>query len=222
MLDFADAVAINKFERRGADDALPRRAPPAVRNREFGSRAMPVFGTSRRAVQRRRRHRALPAPRGLLALRPAAPGVLGAGRHARSRPARRRWCRRPAERYLAEVAETVRATTRDTDERRRAWRRRRQHLPTAPDRRSDVPRRCDVDAERRSTAADDPLLDRLARCARSRGDGRHVARGRRTLGHAGAAGRAAPRFERPRRAAALPPRGRTCPAASRSPPACSR
>ena len=65
MLDFADVVAINKFERRGAEDARRDVARQLVRNREaFGAtwEDMPVFGTSRRHVQRRRRHRALPAP----------------------------------------------------------------------------------------------------------------------------------------------------------------
>ena len=49
MLDFADAVAINKFERRGALDALRDVGRQLVRNREaFGSDPadMPVFGTS--------------------------------------------------------------------------------------------------------------------------------------------------------------------------------
>jgi len=49
MLDFADAVAINKFERRGAQDALRDVGRQLVRNREaFGKQPsdMPVFGTS--------------------------------------------------------------------------------------------------------------------------------------------------------------------------------
>ncbi|MER6981350.1 fused isobutyryl-CoA mutase/GTPase IcmF [Streptomyces carpinensis] len=49
MLDFADVVAINKFERRGAKDALRDVGRQLVRNREaFGMRPedMPVFGTS--------------------------------------------------------------------------------------------------------------------------------------------------------------------------------
>ncbi|EGD41917.1 B12 binding domain/ArgK/methylmalonyl-CoA mutase family protein [Nocardioidaceae bacterium Broad-1] len=49
MLDFANIVAINKFERRGAEDALRDVARQLVRNREaFGSQPsdMPVFGTS--------------------------------------------------------------------------------------------------------------------------------------------------------------------------------
>ncbi|MWK39253.1 methylmalonyl-CoA mutase [Actinomadura sp. J1-007] len=49
MLDFADVVAINKFERRGAEDALRDVSRQLLRNREaFGARPedMPVFGTS--------------------------------------------------------------------------------------------------------------------------------------------------------------------------------
>jgi isobutyryl-CoA mutase len=49
MLDFADAVAVNKFERRGAEDARRDVARQLVRNRQaFGAswEDMPVFGTS--------------------------------------------------------------------------------------------------------------------------------------------------------------------------------
>ncbi|WP_034272305.1 fused isobutyryl-CoA mutase/GTPase IcmF [Haloechinothrix halophila] len=49
MLDFADAVAINKFERRGAEDARRDVSRQLVRNREaFGASPedMPVYGTS--------------------------------------------------------------------------------------------------------------------------------------------------------------------------------
>ena len=49
MLDFADVVAINKFERRGAEDARRDVARQLVRNRDaFGSswEDMPVYGTS--------------------------------------------------------------------------------------------------------------------------------------------------------------------------------
>ncbi len=49
MLDFADVVAINKFERRGAEDALRDVARQLMRNREAfagGPDTMPVFGTS--------------------------------------------------------------------------------------------------------------------------------------------------------------------------------
>src|SRR5205823_8557518 len=49
MLDFANVVAVNKFERRGAEDARRDVARQLVRNRgEFGVpwEDMPVFGTS--------------------------------------------------------------------------------------------------------------------------------------------------------------------------------
>ncbi|MBS41843.1 MAG: methylmalonyl-CoA mutase [Nocardioides sp.] len=49
MLDFADVVAINKYERRGAADALRDVGRQLVRNREaFGKQPadMPVYGTS--------------------------------------------------------------------------------------------------------------------------------------------------------------------------------
>ena len=49
MLDLADVVAINKFERRGAEDALRDVGRQMVRNREaFGKKPedMPVYGTS--------------------------------------------------------------------------------------------------------------------------------------------------------------------------------
>src|SRR5436190_5282190 len=49
MLDFADFIAINKFDRKGAEDALRDVGRQMVRNREaFGKswEDMPVFGTS--------------------------------------------------------------------------------------------------------------------------------------------------------------------------------
>ncbi len=48
MLDFADFVAINKFDRKGAQDALRDVAKQYQRNRELWSQRpdeMPVFGT---------------------------------------------------------------------------------------------------------------------------------------------------------------------------------
>ena len=47
MLDFADFVAINKFDRKGAQDALRDVAKQVQRNKEAGARPdqMPVFGT---------------------------------------------------------------------------------------------------------------------------------------------------------------------------------
>jgi len=48
MLDFADVVAINKFDRKGAEDALRDVAKQVQRNRESFTTApedMPVYGT---------------------------------------------------------------------------------------------------------------------------------------------------------------------------------
>jgi methylmalonyl-CoA mutase len=62
MLDFADFVAINKFDRKGAQDALRDVAKQVQRNREqWHSRAedMPVRHAGI-ALQRRRRDRAVP------------------------------------------------------------------------------------------------------------------------------------------------------------------
>ena len=65
MLDFADLVAINKFDRKGAEDALRDVARKQVqRNREafmpFVPDKMPVFGTIASRFAGRRRHGALP------------------------------------------------------------------------------------------------------------------------------------------------------------------
>ncbi|GAB2671619.1 fused isobutyryl-CoA mutase/GTPase IcmF [Nocardia goodfellowii] len=112
MLDYADAVAINKFERRGAADALRDVSRQLVRNREdFSAKPedMPVFGTSAATfnddgVTALYQHLAgLLAEHGL----PLEPGVLprvntrASTRFAQIIP--------PARvRYLAEIAEAVR------------------------------------------------------------------------------------------------------------------
>jgi methylmalonyl-CoA mutase len=134
MLDFADVVAINKFERRGAQDARRDVARQLVRNREaFGARweDMPVFGTSAArfdddGVTALYQHlRDLLAGRGL---------PVGAGRlpTVASRTSSGLHTPVPAERarYLAEIADTVRGYHRRTDELAAAARR-RQHLTTA-------------------------------------------------------------------------------------------
>ena len=65
MLDFADLVAINKFEHKGAEDALAERPPAVPPNRNLFDR--PRRGTAglrhdRLPVQRPRNQRALPGP----------------------------------------------------------------------------------------------------------------------------------------------------------------
>jgi methylmalonyl-CoA mutase len=112
MLDFADVVAINKYDRRGAEDALRDVRRQMVRNREaFGTppEDMPVYGTvaSRfnddgvTALYHRLRDllggKGLPESPGLLAATGAKTSSLGA---AIVPPGR--------VRYLAEIAEAVR------------------------------------------------------------------------------------------------------------------
>ncbi|TDQ53471.1 fused isobutyryl-CoA mutase/GTPase IcmF [Actinorugispora endophytica] len=118
MLDFADVVAINKFERRGAHDALRDVGRQMVRNREaFGSRPedMPVFGTSAASfnddgvtalyqhLRDALREHGLKADEGAL---PRADVRYSSGT-ARVVPANR-------VRYLAEIAEAVRGYHAET------------------------------------------------------------------------------------------------------------
>ncbi|WP_024802465.1 fused isobutyryl-CoA mutase/GTPase IcmF [Nocardia sp. BMG51109] len=118
MLDYADVVAINKYERRGAADALRDVSRQLVRNREaFGATPddMPVFGTSAATfnddgVTALYQHLAnMLRERGLV----LEPGVLprvstrASTRFAQVIP--------PARvRYLAEIAETVRGYHTET------------------------------------------------------------------------------------------------------------
>lgn len=113
MLDFADAVAINKFDRRGAEDALRDVRKQVQRNRTaFGHRLeeMPVYGTvasrfSDDGVTALYHHlREKLAAKGLVLREsrlPKPPDKIPS-RTDQFVPASR-------ERYLAEVAETVRA-----------------------------------------------------------------------------------------------------------------
>ncbi len=119
MLDFADTVAINKFERRGAQDARRDVARQLVRNRgAFGAdwQDMPVFGTSAArfnddGVTALYQH--LRAALGEFGL-PVSPGLLPTVATKVSTniigtlPASR-------VRYLAEVAEAVRGYHATTD-----------------------------------------------------------------------------------------------------------
>lgn len=118
MLDFADVVAINKFERRGAEDALRDVSRQLVRNREaFGSRPedMPVFGTSAATfnddgVTALYQHLAgRLTDHGL----PLVPGVLP---HVEGRTSTGAAHIVPGSRvrYLADVADTVRSYHADT------------------------------------------------------------------------------------------------------------
>ncbi|WP_405139908.1 fused isobutyryl-CoA mutase/GTPase IcmF [Nocardia sp. NBC_01388] len=119
MLDYADVVAINKFERRGAEDALRDVSRQLVRNREAFHALpedMPVFGTSAATFNDDGVTALYQHLSGLLAAQglPLAPGVLprvdtrSSTRFAQLIP--------PARvRYLAEIAETVREYHAETD-----------------------------------------------------------------------------------------------------------
>jgi methylmalonyl-CoA mutase len=120
MLDFADVVAINKFERRGAKDALRDVGRQLVRNREaFGKKPedMPVFGTSAATFNDDGVTALYQHLRGLLAEKglPVEEGTLAPVdvRHssgiAQVVPTNR-------VRYLAEITETVRAYHAETDD----------------------------------------------------------------------------------------------------------
>ncbi|WP_432974685.1 fused isobutyryl-CoA mutase/GTPase IcmF [Dactylosporangium sp. CA-233914] len=136
MLDLADVVAINKFERRGGEDARRDVARQLVRNREqFGTPwpDMPVFGTSAArfgddGVSALYHHlKELLAEHGL----PRFPGVLPAvaGRASTGLTSA---LPKGRERYLSEIADAVRGYHAATAA-QAAVARRRQHLTTVRD-----------------------------------------------------------------------------------------
>ena len=112
MLDFADVVAINKFERRGSDDARRDVARQLVRNRQaFGStwEDMPVFGTSAASFDDDGVTALYQFLRDALAEKglPVAEGELAT---VTSKVSTGLWTAVPADRvrYLAEIAESIR------------------------------------------------------------------------------------------------------------------
>ena len=119
MLDFADVVAINKFERRGAKDALRDVGRQLVRNREaFGSQPdqMPVFGTSAATFNDDGVTALYQELRGLLAGHglAVADGVLPRV-EVRHSSGIRAVVPTYRVRYLAEITETVRGYHAETD-----------------------------------------------------------------------------------------------------------
>ncbi len=157
MLDFADVVAINKYERRGAEDARRDVARQLVRNREaFGAswEEMPVFGTSAArfnddgvtALYQKLREllieQGVPFGAGVL---PRVDVVASSGLTS-AIPANR-------ARYLADITEAVRGYHTSTV-RNAELARRRQHLRTAAE-------LLDGDASRQAEALRDAAeLDR--------------------------------------------------------------
>lgn len=134
MLDFADVVAINKFERRGAEDARRDVARQLVRNREAfssGPEDMPVYGTSAAkfnddGVTALYQHlRDLLAGQGLSVAAGVLPAVAGKVSTDASTviPGNR-------ARYLAEIAETLRGYHEKTAQQVAAVRK-RDHLAAA-------------------------------------------------------------------------------------------
>ncbi|MBE1497099.1 methylmalonyl-CoA mutase [Amycolatopsis lexingtonensis] len=128
MLDFADVVAINKFERRGAEDARRDVARQLVRNREAFSSApedMPVYGTSAAkfnddGVTALYQHlRGMLAERGLGVSAGTLPRVEGKVSTDASTiiPGNR-------SRYLAEISDTVRGYHAKTEQQVAAVRKR--------------------------------------------------------------------------------------------------
>lgn len=130
MLDFADFVAINKFDRKGAQDALRDVAKQYQRNRELWSRSpedMPVFGTQASRFNDdgvTALYQAL-LPRLTELGLTAKPGRLqpvhvrfSSGRNTIVPPARNR--------YLAEIADTVRNHHRHAQRQTRLARERQQ------------------------------------------------------------------------------------------------
>jgi isobutyryl-CoA mutase len=120
MLDLADLVAINKFERRGAEDARRDVARQLVRNREaFGTawQDMPVFGTSAARFDDDGVTALYQAVAEVLEPHGLAPGG-GVLRRVETRTSTKLSAVVPTarERYLADVAETVRAYHRRTAE----------------------------------------------------------------------------------------------------------
>ncbi|MEU4250105.1 fused isobutyryl-CoA mutase/GTPase IcmF [Amycolatopsis sp. NPDC026612] len=128
MLDFADVVAINKFERRGAEDARRDVARQLVRNREAfsqGPEDMPVYGTSAAkfnddGVTALYQHlRGMLAERGLGVSAGTLPQVEGKVSTDASTiiPGNR-------SRYLAEISDTVRGYHAKTEQQVAAIRKR--------------------------------------------------------------------------------------------------
>jgi methylmalonyl-CoA mutase len=118
MLDFADVVAINKFDRKGAADALRDVAKQVQRNRERWSETadrMPVYGTQ---ASRFNDDGVTALYRGLLPALVAFGLPLRAGTLAPAQAQRPGTAIVPParSRYLAEIGDTVRAYRRRAEE----------------------------------------------------------------------------------------------------------
>jgi isobutyryl-CoA mutase len=129
MLDFADFVAINKFDRRGAEDALRDVRKQVQRNREAfrtSPEDLPVFGTIASRFNDdgvTSLYHAVAAKLGFQPKKlPKPAGKVSSAVHAIVPPKR--------QRYLAEIAETVRGYHRRVEQQSRLARERQQLLAT--------------------------------------------------------------------------------------------
>ena len=119
MLDFADVVAINKFDRKGAEDALRDVAKQVQRNRESFTTApedMPVFGT----MAARFNDDGVSALYSEITRQLSASGLTASGGGLESSDIRHSTDKSvivPSQRirYLAEIAETVRNYHTDSE-----------------------------------------------------------------------------------------------------------
>jgi methylmalonyl-CoA mutase len=119
MLDVADVVAINKFERRGSEDARRDVARQLVRNRNaFGStwEEMPVFGTSAASFNDDGVTALYQHLRDALAAK-GLPVQAGALPQVSTKTSTAAWAPVPADRvrYLSEITDRIRAYHADTD-----------------------------------------------------------------------------------------------------------
>jgi methylmalonyl-CoA mutase len=158
MLDFADFVAINKFDRRGAEDALRDVRKQLQRNREsFGARPeeMPVFGT----IAARFNDDGVTALYQALGAKLAEKGLaLAAGklpRVARKSPSQVQVVLPPQRaRYLAEIAECVRGYLQHADAQARLARERQQLLAAKKMLGKAAPEEIEALIERKNAALD--------------------------------------------------------------------
>ena len=161
MLDLADVVAINKFDRRGAEDALRDVRPAVAPHRDHPGRRRGPAGVRHRRlpVQRRRGDRPLPAP-ARPARRAARPGRPGPAALARG----------------ADVGRSTRAAVVVPTERRGTWPRSpRPSAATTPRTDAGWPRGPPGPAARRRSP---PWWRRHRRRAGRRRPGRSAADGR--------------------------------------------
>ena len=155
MLDFADAVAINKFDRKGAEDALRDVRKQVQRNRKAFAQSpeeMPVYGTIAarfndngvtalyRGVVELLRDKGLELPSGRL---PRTEDKASTGKTVIVPAARAR--------YLAEIADTVRGYHQQVEEQVKLIRQRQQLRAVIGL----------LHAEGKSTADLQPLLERV-------------------------------------------------------------